>query len=921
MTIRLAHAWRKRQCRGLADTEALGVLPRCLGAGLHAANLGSSIGTTSRSGARRARGSHFPREITEPLRGALSARFKPKRRVCRARPCESPIALRAPMRKPINSWPPPFLADLVQDLHYALRTFGRTPGLALMAVLSLGLGIGITSGLFAIVNGVLINPLPYKDSDRLVAVYTRTKRFPEFPISYPNFLDWVRDNRCFSSLAAYRTAYFVLNGMGKAERIRAEMVSSNYFALLGIDPVAGRQFASSDDTLGSAAVALVSESFAKSHFAGDVGALGKVLHLDDNAYRVVGVVRDDSLYGTRSAQDAVDVYVPIGQMRHPLFRNRAVEMGTFAIGRLKPGIDLAAAEDNMTAIAARLSERYPEDKGSGITLVPLKEDIVGNVRLYLLALFAAVAILLLIACANTAGMLLARSATREEEIAIRTALGARIGRLVRQLYAESALLSVGGALVGLGIAAGGTKEAVSVLPAALPRTGEIHLDFRVLLFTIAVSALSGAIFGLAPVVRVVRCRGYAGLPGRDHSGRLGRQNAHRVIVVAEIALTFILLSSTGLMVRSVAKLSSVNLGFDARHVVTFSVSSARPFGTNPEAIRVAQHELTERLRSIPGIGGASLAGSLPLQGKSLLSFWIGNEPKPPSDTQAKTAVFYLVQPEYFKIMGIRLVRGRSFTDQDNSHSFPVVLVDQDLAKLYFGKKNPIGQQITLNIFGDSPRIVGIVNHLKQWRIATDSPSDIEAEIYYPIAQMPDRLAGGNGWEAVVKTNMPAATLSAVIRGTLTRWNNEIVAYDFEPMSGIVSEKLARRTFSMVLLMVFSGIALIMSCVGIYGIVSHSVNVRIREIGVRMALGATPAGILRMILGEVSKMTLIALAIGVPGALVLTRFISGMLYGVGPADLLTRFSAALFLAIIALAAGYVAARRAARVDPTNALRQA
>ena len=815
------------------------------------------------------------------------------------------------------------MSNLVQDLRFGLRLHAKAPALAAIALVTLALGIGANTALFSVVNAVLINPLPYKQPDRLMALYSSDKDFHRSSISYPNFQDWRRDNQVFSSIAAFRPDIFMMTGRGQPDRVKVEMVSSTFFPVLGVQPILGRQFTAKEDQVGGTPVVLLSEGFWKQKFGGARDIVGKTATLNGKVYTIVGVIPAGFRYQSGNFHSHCDAYVPIGQWDNMLFRNRGTGMGMDAVGRLKPGVTLAAAESNMDAIAAHLAEQYPNtNKDTGITVIPLKQDVTGNIRPFLLMLLAAVGFVLLIACVNVANLLLARSTGRTREFAIRAALGASQGRVIQQLLTESVLLSLIGGALGLGVAAWGTQAALSVLPEALPRASEVHLDGNVLLFTLAASIFSGILFGLAPALKTTKADLHETLKegGRGGSGR--RHRTQRIFVAVEMALAVVLLAGAGLMIRSLTNLWSVNPGFDPNHVLTFGIGSAQPLGGTPAEVRAAFRQIRQQLASVPGVESASLSiGSTPMSGDSELPFWRADEPKPTSQSAMKVSLFYAVQPDYFRVMKIPLIRGRLLNEQDNHSSAPVVVIDRQFARLYFGGENPIGQRINLDLLNTSPEIVGVVGHVKQWGLASDSRSPIQAQMYFPISQTPDAFMPllERGVGAMVRTRGAPDAAAAPIRDHISRFNSQLVVFDTQTMSGIIADSLASRRFAMILLAVFAGLALVLASVGIYGVVSYLVGQRAHEISIRMALGAQRHEVLRMVLTDGAKMALAGVGIGLAAALALTHLMNKMLFGVSAHDPLTFLGVSIVLVLVALAACYRPAWRATRVDPATALR--
>jgi putative ABC transport system permease protein len=810
-----------------------------------------------------------------------------------------------------------------QDFRYGLRMLAQAPGFAAIGILTLALGIGANTAIFSVVQGVLLNPLPYQQPDRLIALYSKSKQFRRSSISYPNFLDWVRGNRSFSGLAAFREDSFDLTGMGEPQRVAVEMVSADFFPILGVKPALGRSFDAKEDHIGAPPVAMISGGLWAAKFGSSREVVGKTAELNGKAYTIVGVVPADFRYQAGNFHSQTDIFVPIGQWDDSTFLDRRAAMGMDAVGRLKPGVTLAQAESDMNAIGQHLAETYPDaDKGTGITLVPLKEAVVGEIRPFLLVLLAAVGFVLLIVCANVASLLLARSTGRSREFAIRAAMGASPARVIRQLLTESCLLSLTGGALGLILAAWGTKTVIHLIPEALPRADAIGLDGPVLLFTLGVSIFTGVIFGLVPALKTSQPNLAESLKeeGRGSSGV--RHRTQRILVVLEMAMAVVLLIGAGLMIRSLGKLWSVNPGFDPHHLLAFAISSPRPLGETPAAIREAMRRIRDTMVEVPGVEAASLtAGSVPMESDSELPFWLEGQPKPTSDSDMKTALFDAVQPDFLKIMGIPLLRGRFLTAQDNEHSPQVMVIDEQFARIVFGGKDPIGQRVNLEILNMTPEIVGVVGHVKQWGLAEDINSPVLAQFYFPLSQVPDQFLPlmSRGTEVVMRTSgAPLAEVDAV-RRAIGKYNGEVVMYGMETMESVISDSLAARRFSMILLGIFAGLALVLSAVGIYGVISYISGQRTHEIGVRMALGAQPGDVLRMIVGQGAGLALIGVGIGAAVAYGLTRLMSRMIYGVSAHDPLTFLSVAFLLSLVAVIACYFPARRATRTDPLVALR--
>ena len=821
-------------------------------------------------------------------------------------------------------WGGASLERLAQDLRYGLRILAKAPGFTAVAVLTLALGIGANTAIFSVVNGVLFNPLPYPHPEQLVTLSESKPNFATGSISLPNFLDWQRENHTFSGMAISRGYLLNLTGRGEPEQLRARFITSDLFSVLGVTPLLGRGFAPSEDRIGGSPIALISEGLWRRKFAASSDALGQTVALDGTGYAVVGVI-PASFKLTLGSFNSIDVYLPVGQWNNPLLPTRGAGLGFHGIGRLKPGVTIDQARADLAAISQSLAATYPDtNKGIGATMFPLKQDMVHNVRVLLLVLLGAVGFVLLISCVNVANLMLARASARRREFAVRTALGAGQGRLVRQLLTESLLLSSIGGGLGLLLAAWGTQAALRHLPAGLPRSGDVGLDGRVLLFTSFITLACGLFFGLAPALRGARTNLHDTLKegGRGESGV--RHRAQGILVVAEIALALVLLISAGLMLRSLQALWNVNPGFNSHNVLSFGVALPPSMrAATADGIRAALRNVDQQMKSVPGVTAVSLSwGALPLSGDDEDLFWIESQPKPATENEMKMALSYVVQEDYLRVMGIALERGRFFTAHDNETAPHVAVIDDVFAKQYFGDQDPIGQRIVVPNKGGSAEIIGIVGHVKQWGLDTDDTESLRAQLYVPYMQLPDAAMqlSWNGTGVLLRYEpAAAAAVGESVRSAVHSISSEHLMTETQTMDEIIANSLNARRFSMLLLGVFAVVALGLAVVGIYGVVSYLVGRRTQEIGIRIALGARSPDVLRMILSEGMKMTLLGVAIGFLAALALTRVMASMLFGVSPNDPLTFAGVALLLALVAAAACYIPARRATRVDPMLALR--
>jgi predicted permease len=814
------------------------------------------------------------------------------------------------------------MQTLLQDLRYGLRMLAKSPSFTAIAVLTLALGIGANTVLFSVVNGVLLNALPFPAPDGLVALFTNRIHFERASISYPNFLDWQRENQTFASMAAFRPDDFNLTGAGEAEHLRGEMVSADFFSTLGVKPAVGRWFTPEEDRLGGAPVVVISAGLWKRKFGSAPDIVNGKMTLNGTEYTIVGVLPATFTLRMQNFPENNEVYVPIGQWTDVIFRDRSAGLGTKAIGRLKAGITVEQARADMVSIANRLAEAYPvEDKDSGVTVMSLKESMVREIKPFLLVLMGAVGFVLLIACVNVANLSLARSMSRSREFAIRSALGAGTYRVLSQLLTESVLLAGAGGALGLLLATWGREGALRLVSDSLPRVQEVRLDGRVLAFTLVISLLSGMLFGLAPALKILRPDLQMTLKegGRGSSG--GRHRAQGIFVAIELSMAVVLLIGAGLMLRTLSRLWNVSPGFNPNHVLTFDIGlppSADKVA--PAAIRASLLEVHNRLASIPGVQSISLLrGSIPMGSDSEDPFWIEGRPKPLSDNDKYWSIWSEVEPDYLKVMSIPLVRGRFFTSQDTESAPHVAVVDEDFANKFFPGEDPIGKFFVDDYVGPT-RIVGVVGHVKQWGL--DDKFAMHSEFYLPFQQIADKYMSrvNRSTTVVLRVTGEPLGFADIIRREIEQMNSELVMFDPKAMDDIVyNQSVLAQRFSMILLGVFAGVALLLASVGIYGVVSFVVGERTREIGIRIALGAQQTHVLRWVLSEGAPMALIGIGSGLVASLLLTRLMAGLLYGVSAMDPLTFAVVAMLLMVVTSAACYIPASRAMRVDPITVLR--
>ena len=814
----------------------------------------------------------------------------------------------------------PLFEGLAQDTRFALRQLRKSWAFTATATITLALAIGGNTVIFSIVNGVLLDPLPFPEPDRLVTLHESKPNFDRGSISYPNFLDWQKDNRVFSAMAVARGYAFSFTGRGEAEQVNAEFISGDFFRVLGVQPILGRTFTAEEEQAGAGPVALISEGLWRRKLDSDPNILSRIITLDGRDYTVVGVIPAGFHLRLPAFQEQ-DIYAPIRQWNNNLLMNRGAGLGFHGIARLRPGVSLEQARADMDRVTRQLAAAFPDaDHGIGASMIPLKEMMVGKIRPTLLLVLAAVGFVLLIACVNVASLLLARSAARRREFALRAALGASRGRIIRQLLTESLLLGLAAGGIGLLLAVLGTRGAIKSLPAALPRSEQIGLDFHVLLFTMAISLLVGILFGLAPALRSSQLNPQSALQqgGRGSSGTNHR--ALNALVVFEMAIALVLSIGAGLMVRSIAQLWSVNPGFNPDGVLNFGLSLPPSMTkAQPDAIRAALRAVDDKLASAPNIQAVSQTwGAIPIAGDDEQLFWLDGQPKPTNENEMNWAIDYIVEPDYLKVMQTQLIGGRFFTPQDDRHSPPVAVIDEVLAHKFFPNQNPIGKRIYLNNTGAKVEIVGVATHVKQWGLDLDDSNSLRAQLYLPCLQMPDSfISAGTGVVVRYRGSMAAAFDS--IRAANRQMSSQQVIYGAQSMESVLSDSMADRRFAMILLGAFAALALVLASVGIYGVMAYLVGERTQEIGIRMALGAKRGDVLSHVLWRGARLTLIGAGLGIGATLLLTPLMRSLLFNVKSYDPIILASVCVLLVAVALAACFIPARRAASIDPMQALR--
>ena len=808
-----------------------------------------------------------------------------------------------------------FLETLLQDARYAIRTLRKSPGFTAVAILTLALGIGANSAIFSVVNAVLLRPLAFRDSGRLCLVSEQWQFNSSLGPSYQNYVDFRDQSKSFDAIAAVRNTTFTLTGKGDPERLAAQMDTASMFPMLGVNAVEGHTFLADEDRFGAPSVVLLSYGFWQRHFGGAPGTLGKAIVLDNQSYTIVGIMPP----GFQLLQP-VDVMVPLTPWAHTLPDDRNWHPGIIAIGRLKSGVNMQQAQAEMSTIAARLDKQYPiYNTGMGVRVSSLHETLVQNVRPALLVLLGAVGLVLLIACSNIANLLLARATSRQREIAIRTALGARHGRILRQLLTESVLLAVLGAVVGLALAWSSMTPLLSLAGGSIPKVGPIRLDIPAIVFTAGIAVLAGILFGLAPAWQTAKLdlRPALNESSRGSTGGSGHLHVRNVLIVTEVALALLLLVSAGLLIRSFARLQNVEPGFQPAHLLVVNVPLS-PQAYPKSAQRMDFFDrLIERTRALPGVVSAGAATFLPVSGGgSIIHFNItGRAPKTPGDY---ILVGYRpISPDYLQTLRVPLLQGRMLTQADTERGPFVVVVNQSMAKQYFPGESALGKRVQLGALPDKSiptmEIVGIVGDMKQ-NLATDSQS----EMYLPYRQA-DTMLPVFFVSLVVRTANDPRTEVSALRSVVRNLNSDQPLVNIRTMEENISTSVSEPRFRTLLLGIFAASALLLSVVGLYGLMAYSVSQRVHEIGIRMALGAQPGDVLRMIIGQGLKLVLIGVGLGLAGSLALSRILAQFLYGVTATDPATFIGVAATLILAAVAACYIPARRAMKVDPMVALR--
>ncbi|HEV2827747.1 MAG TPA: ABC transporter permease [Pyrinomonadaceae bacterium] len=800
---------------------------------------------------------------------------------------------------------------LWQDIRFAVRMLTKNWSVTVIIVVVLALGIGANTAIFSVVNAALLRPLPYADPDRLVRLSEDSPNVPGMSISYPNLLDWREQNQVFSGIAGMQFRSLNLTGNDEPERLPGRAVSAELFDVLGVKVAQGRSFLPEEDRPGANPVCIISNALWQRRFGSDPALVGKQITLSGTSYTVIGVLPASYAYGTPT-----DVFVPLG-LRADEMKERSSHPGIYAVARLKPGVSVETARAELIAMAQRIGEQYGM-KGNSATLMPLSEAFVGDIRTTLLILLGAVGFVLAIACANVANLLLARAATRQKEMAIRTALGAGRMRIVRQLLTESLLLAILGGGISVLFAWWGVDLLRSASADTLPSTAVIKVDGSVLLFTLLISVLTGIVFGLAPAFSAAKTDLHDTLKEGGRSLTAGRSWLRNTLVVTEVALSLVLLIGAGLLIKSFVRILDTDPGFKPQNLLTMQLSLNAKEDEGGKVLNFF-NELKGRIAGLPGVESTAFSNGIPLGQTADTSFAIVGRPKPEPGKQPQT-MLYITSPDYLQAMGIRLVKGRFFTAQDTPKSPRVAVIDETFARQQFPDQEALGQYIAGD-GKDNPdaEIVGVVSHVKHFGL--DAIERVPPQLYLPFNQAPNNILPflAPRMNIIIRTTADPLNLTAAVRQQVQALDPNQPVYNVNTMERTLEESLVTQRLSMSLLAFLAALALILAAVGIYGVMSYTVTQRSHEIGIRMAIGAQQRDVFKMVIGRGMMLTLIGIVFGLLGAFGLTRLMATMLYGVEPTDPTTFVGIGILLAFVAFVACYMPGRRATKVDPLVALR--
>ena len=809
--------------------------------------------------------------------------------------------------------------EMFQDLRFGMRMLRKHKSFTIVAILSLALGIGANTAIFSVVNSVLLRELPFKNPDQLVSVASRRTDRDDAPFTVPDFLDYRNQNQSLDQIAAFANVGLSLTGKERTEQLQGLRVSANLFQLLGVDASMGRTLLAEDDDPGRRYVAVLTHDCWQHRFGGDPHLIGKTLSLNGEGYQVVGVLPPNFALPNREAELAI----PLSPDVDPLRNARNSVNFLRAVARLKKGITPQQAESDLTTIVTQQRQQFGDIylKKTGVRLMPLREEMVGNVSTALWVLLGSVGLVLLIACSNLAALSLAQASSQQREIAIRKALGATTARVIRQRLTESLILAIAGGTLGVLLATWGVQFLVALSPTELPRQQEIGVDLRVLGFAAMVSAISAALFGILPALQGTKDEASVELrsDGRSAGAGARRNRARSLLVIGEVAISFLLLIGAGLLIQSFRRVQAIEPGFD--HSNTLALRLSLPKAKYPDRAAVAQFfdRLQAGIESLPGVETAGAVSVLPMSSsRSSVPFNLAGRAESPNDSYQ--AQFRVTTHDYFRTMKIPLLQGRAFTHQDNAGSVPVALINETMARRFWPGETPIGKRIHIDDNNEGPRpveIVGVVGNVKHVSLESDPTSDV----YIPIGQIHEdgvRLITNNHYW-IVRSKVDSGAVEAAFRRELIKIDRDVATSNVRTLEDYLSESVAPRRFNLRVLTIFSVAALILAAIGIYGVVSYTVTQRTPEIGIRLALGASKNRIFRLILGQGLKLVVAGVALGAGGAIALTRVIRSLLFGVTPTDILTFTLVSVVLILIALIACSMPARRATKVDPLIALR--
>ncbi len=807
------------------------------------------------------------------------------------------------------------METFLQDARFALRLLRKSPAFTLAAVITLALGIGANTAIFSVVNGVLLRPLPYQDPERLVFLWEGAPNFPKMSISLPDFVDWRERQRSFTDLAGYRNGVvYDLTGVDTPERLNARLASASLLPMLGVQPALGRNFLPEEDTRGGPPVAMLSHGFWVRRFAQDPRILGRTLTLSGVPHTVVGVLPADFRFSLER-----DIWVPLSRSEPQLFEQRGNHPGLYAVGRLKPGVTLEQARADLEAIGHAILEAQSGPKGGVLPKLQLLHDNwVESLRPSLLALMAAVGLVLLIAAINVVNLLLARGTARQRELVIRASLGAGRGRLIRQLLVESAILALVGGGLGLMLALWGVDLLAAARPASIPTATRFAVDGQVLGFTLVLSLGVGVLLGLLPALRASQVSLVETLKDTGAGSARFRGRARDALVVAEVALALMLLVGAGLLMRTFMRISNLDLGFRPEGVLTLTMSAPESRFPGVDSLRSFPEQVRERLGALPGVRAATYSGGLPLDGFSETSFDVVGQPPVPR-SEAPLAAFFVTANNYFETMGTPILEGRGFLPTDLKGSAPVIVVDEALAKHFFPGRSALGERISLNGGRQVMEIVGVAKHVTAYGPGENEPAPVQ--FYVPFQQMPDDILPfmGRALSVVVRGDGDANALVPLVRQEFKAIDPDQALADVATMDSLVRRALEQRQFILGLVGLFAALALVLATIGIYSVMSYTVALRTREMGIRIALGARNMDVVRMVVGHGVRLAAIGVVVGAVAAGVLTRLLGSLLQGVEATDPLTFAATALVLAGVAVLASWMPARRALRVDPVQSLR--